>query len=144
MVLGVLQTVCGDKMAFVKGRGDSRPVFLDLLKIHLPVTALVSILHRVTGVVNILALPVLLFFLYVVAVDASYASLIAGLPGWVLHVVEIGIVVSYMYHVLAGVRHIVHDFTASHSLVSTVRSAKIVLVVLMLWWVCVLARVIVF
>ena len=29
---------------------DKRPVFLNLFQIHLPVTALVSILHRVSGV----------------------------------------------------------------------------------------------
>jgi Succinate dehydrogenase/Fumarate reductase transmembrane subunit len=35
----------------------SRPVYLDLRRIHLPITGWVSILHRVSGVLLFLALP---------------------------------------------------------------------------------------
>jgi succinate dehydrogenase / fumarate reductase, cytochrome b subunit len=42
---------------------QGRPVFLDLTKIHLPVNALVSILHRITGVLLIVSLP-LVFWLF--------------------------------------------------------------------------------
>jgi succinate dehydrogenase / fumarate reductase, cytochrome b subunit len=40
-----------------------RPVFLDLTKIRLPVNALVSILHRITGVLLIVSIPPL-FWLF--------------------------------------------------------------------------------
>jgi len=40
-----------------------RPVFLDLTKIRLPVNALVSILHRITGVLLIVSIP-LVFWLF--------------------------------------------------------------------------------
>jgi len=42
---------------------QGRPVFLDLTKIRLPINALVSILHRITGVLLILSIP-LVFWLF--------------------------------------------------------------------------------
>jgi Succinate dehydrogenase/Fumarate reductase transmembrane subunit. len=35
-----------------------RPVFLELWRIHLPIPAVVSILHRVSGVLMVLSIPV--------------------------------------------------------------------------------------
>lgn len=40
-----------------------RPVYLDLRKIRLPVTAITSILHRATGTALVLGLPFLLWLL---------------------------------------------------------------------------------
>ena len=46
------------------GRNNNqRPVYLNLLRIHLPVGGVVSILHRVTGVLLALLLPYSLWFL---------------------------------------------------------------------------------
>lgn len=38
-----------------------RPIFLDLRKIRLPVTGVVSILHRITGVLIALSIPLLIY-----------------------------------------------------------------------------------
>lgn len=40
---------------------QARPVFLDLTKIRLPINALVSILHRITGVLLIASIPAVLW-----------------------------------------------------------------------------------
>lgn len=42
---------------------QARPVFLDLTKIRLPVNALVSILHRITGVLLIVSIPLVFWLL---------------------------------------------------------------------------------
>jgi len=42
---------------------NKRPVFLNLFKIHLPVTAVLSLAHRFTGIVLFLMIPVLIYFL---------------------------------------------------------------------------------
>ena len=47
-------------MVALKKTADHRPVFLNLLQIRLPVCALVSILHRVTGVAIVLFFPILI------------------------------------------------------------------------------------
>ena len=46
------------------GSGDKRPIFLDLTVIYLPRTALVSILHRVSGIGLILSYPLMVVLLY--------------------------------------------------------------------------------
>ena len=42
---------------------QQRPVFLNLLRIRQPVTAVLSILHRITGVLMVLLLPGLIYLL---------------------------------------------------------------------------------
>ncbi|AHE98453.1 succinate dehydrogenase, cytochrome b556 subunit [Thioalkalivibrio paradoxus] len=46
-----------------------RPIFLDLRRIRLPVNALVSILHRVTGVLLIVSMPLVLWLFAVSLAD---------------------------------------------------------------------------
>ena len=41
----------------------SKPVFLNLMQIRLPVAGVMSIIHRVTGVVMVLSIPLLLYLL---------------------------------------------------------------------------------
>jgi succinate dehydrogenase / fumarate reductase cytochrome b subunit len=121
-------------LVLLKNRTDKRPIFLNLLKIHLPVTALVSILHRVTGVFNILVLPVLAAALYAIAHGAtSLFVFVPAVPVFLLRGFEWAVVVSFMYHILAGLRHLFHDFTGMHSLLSTVYSAQVVLVLWVVW-----------
>jgi len=120
-------------LVLLKKNHDVRPVFLNLFKIHLPVTALTSILHRITGVVMMLALPILILLLYGVAYDASMLRVVSALPQWLLLVSEFGVVVAFMYHILAGLRHLFHDFTGSHSLGSTVISSWVVLSLWLVW-----------
>lgn len=120
-------------LVLLKKNHDGRPVFLNLFKIHLPVTALTSILHRVTGVVMLLAAPVLVFLLYGVAHDVSILRVVNLCPQSLLLVFEFGVVVAFMYHILAGLRHLFHDFTGSHSLDSTVISSWVVLSVWAVW-----------
>ncbi len=47
----------------IKNRPDSRPVFLNLLRIRQPVTAIASIGHRISGVLLFLSLPYLIWLL---------------------------------------------------------------------------------
>ena len=112
---------------------DKRPVFLDLTKIYLPRTALVSILHRVSGIAMILSLPLLAWLLYL-CVDTSQHS--------VLHVVVMSIwykffiflvIIGFAYHWLAGVRHLIADMFGAHDLAFARISADTVLVTWLAW-----------
>lgn len=128
-------------MVLFKNRHDDRPVFLNLLKIRLPVSALVSILHRITGVANILALPILVYLLLAVSLGSNDIVIFKFLPVLIVHLIEWLIVVSYMYHVLAGVRHLFHDFSGIHTLSATRLSSYVVLVVWGMWMLLALVRV---
>lgn len=107
----------------------SKPVFLDLSKIKFPVTAIISILHRISGVALFLAMPFILAFLYLVTkseISFSYFLEYAACT-WV-KVIYLLILFALSYHALAGLRHMYHDFSHDHSLHSSRVSAWIVLV----------------
>lgn len=106
----------------------SRPVFLNLFQIKFPVTAIVSILHRISGVAVFFGMPFLIFWLYLVtSSETSFAHYeIYSQIIWV-KIIYFLIVAGLSYHILAGVRHLYHDFSHDHSLVSTRISAWLTL-----------------
>ena len=120
-------------MVLLKKTDDKRPVFLNLFKIQLPLSAFVSIMHRVTGVVMILCLPILVFLLYAVVGNPSLIRYVDYFPVWMIKGISAIIVIVYMYHVIAGIRHLFHDFTGSHSLGSTLLSARFALFLWGVW-----------
>jgi len=112
----------------------SRPVYLNLVAIRLPVPGIVSILHRVSGAVLFLfALPLLLY-----AVQASLASAesFAALKTFLAHplvkLVTIGFVWAYLHHFCAGIRYLLIDVHVGDDLAPARRSSVIVLVVSLL------------
>ena len=88
----------------------ARPVNLNLFSIKWPVTALVSIAHRISGVLLFLAMPALLYLLELsLSSEAGFrqagAMLSAPIPrllGWLL-------AVALLYHLIAGCRHLLMD-----------------------------------
>jgi len=112
----------------------SRPVYLNLVAIRLPVPGIVSILHRVSGAVLFLfALPLLLW-----AVQASLASAesFAALKAFLAHplakLVTIGFVWAYLHHFCAGIRYLLIDVHVGDDLAPARRSSVLVLVVSLL------------
>ena len=107
-----------------------RPVNLDIATIKLPITAYVSILHRVSGVFLFAGVAVLLWML-----DASLDSQegfnsigdLAANPfcQFVLWTVLAGLA----YHMVAGIRHLIMDFGIGESLKGGQTGAKIALFV---------------
>ena len=65
---------------------NKRPVYLNLFQIRLPVAGVVSILHRITGVVMVISLPLSLYALQQSLASADEYATVTGylsLPGWV-------------------------------------------------------------
>jgi succinate dehydrogenase / fumarate reductase cytochrome b subunit len=89
---------------------QARPKHLDLLKIRLPVPALVSILHRISGAVLFLFLPFLLYLLHgSLASPESYAGYQAVLEQPLVKLVVIGLLWAWLHHFLAGLRYLALD-----------------------------------
>lgn len=109
----------------------SRPVYLNLFEIRQPVTAIVSILHRISGA--LLFLVGIPFLLSVVgasrASEASFAQLRAGFSSPVLKLLLLLIVWAYLHHFCAGIRYLLFDVRIGGELGDARRSAAIVLVV---------------
>jgi succinate dehydrogenase / fumarate reductase, cytochrome b subunit len=105
-----------------------RPVFLNVFQITLPITALISILHRVTGVVLIFAFPILMYMYYgILGSQEGFAIWQQCLGSWLGRLFSIGVFAALFYHMIAGMRHMWHDFSGQHDLLSMKKSAKITL-----------------
>ena len=89
---------------------SSRPKYLNLIQIRLPVPGLVSILHRVSGAALFLMLPVLLA-LFAMSLESpqTFAQFQAAFSHWAVKLVLIGLAWAYLHHLCAGIRHLALD-----------------------------------
>jgi succinate dehydrogenase / fumarate reductase cytochrome b subunit len=90
---------------------DNRPVFLNLLRIRQPVTAVLSILHRISGVVMILSLPGFVYLLNLSLSDQEGFAQVTGLLGSLaVKIIAVLFCWSLSHHILAGIRFMLLDF----------------------------------
>lgn len=107
----------------------NRPKYVDINLLHLPVPGLVSIFHRVTGVVMFLFLiPALLLLLQCTLGSEE------GFNRWkgyfaepAVKVIFLGFVWAYMHHFFAGIRYLILDLHIGVALAPARLSAKLVL-----------------
>jgi succinate dehydrogenase / fumarate reductase, cytochrome b subunit len=94
---------------------------VDAMKYRLPLAGVVSILHRVSGALMFVLLP-LLIWLFDTSVTSepsfevfksAFVSGIGFLPGWFMKVVALALIWSFLHHFIAGVRHLWMDMTHS-------------------------------
>ena len=106
----------------------SRPKYLNLVQIRMPVTALVSILHRASGALLFFALPLLLWWWQLSLTSAdTFASLQAMTTHWSAKLVVLGLAWGYLHHVCAGIRHLTTDLDLGTELAAARLSSKLVL-----------------
>ena len=112
----------------------------DLPGYRSPLAALVSGMHRISGVLMVLLRPFILWmFDKSVSSELSFgqftAAFTAGLgifPGWLIKLVVLVLIWAYLHHFIAGLRHLYMD--VSHSAVNKAfgRSSAIFTLVLSL------------
>ena len=113
----------------------------DLPSYRLPLAGIVSILHRVSGVLMFLLMPFIIWmFDTSLSSEISFARFKAAFnsglwffPGWFIKLVALGLIWAYLHHFIAGVRHLWMD--VSHAAVSKefgLRSAQVTLIVSLL------------
>jgi len=106
----------------------TRPVFRNIhvtqiVSYRLPPAGIVSILHRISGLLMFLLLPFVVWMLdnsltSEISFDAFtnvFVAGAAGLPGWLVKLVTLGLIWGYLFHFIAGVRHLWMDATHSVS-----------------------------
>ena len=107
---------------------NNRPVNLDLTSIRMPVTAISSITHRITGILLFLGSPILLWMLeQCLASPESYQYIQSLLAKPWFALMYCGILVSLLYHIIAGVRHLLMDWGIGESKAGGEAGAKLVL-----------------
>ena len=109
---------------------DQRPVNLDIGTMKLPITAYVSILHRVSGIALFGAIAVLLWMLDAsLSTPESFAALQECMQAWWAKAIVWLIVAGLAYHTVMGVRHMIMDFGIGESLEGGRLGAKLALVI---------------
>lgn len=91
---------------------DKRPVNLDLSTVRFPITAIASILHRITAVITWVGLGFLLVLLcYALRSEQEYTLLAQTLQSnFLLQFVTWGFLTAFAYYCLASAKHIIQDF----------------------------------
>jgi succinate dehydrogenase / fumarate reductase cytochrome b subunit len=105
----------------------ARPVFLNLMQIELPVGALTSILHRITGVVLAAGVPAALYLLdRSLQSERGFVEVIGLLGSAAGKATAVLLIWALAHHALAGVRHLLTDFNVGSPLRTARRSAWVV------------------
>lgn len=101
-----------------------RPVFLNLTQIQMPVGALTSITHRITGVLLAFGIS---FSVYILDLSLqspqSYTRLIHVFEHWAFKAAAIVFIWALAHHILAGIRHLLSDIDIGSLLPAARRSA---------------------
>ncbi len=107
---------------------QKRPVNLDLGTLKFPAMAIASILHRISGLVMFLLLPLMLYFLDLSLKSAeSFAKLNTLLESPYYRLLLWAFSAAFVYHLLAGIRHIIMDMGYGESVCVGRRTAMIVI-----------------
>ncbi len=89
---------------------EARPIYQAVLKYRYPVMAIASVLHRISGVILFFLIPILLWALAqslvsndgFQAIHSSLSSPLAITLIWIC-------LAALIYHLLAGIRHMIMD-----------------------------------
>ncbi len=103
-----------------------RPVNLDLQTIRMPITAIASILHRITGVIMLFAVGVLLCLLAEsLSSEQGFLNVQEIVGGFFGRFILWGILTALAYHIAGGIRHLIMDMGYFEELESGALSAKV-------------------
>jgi succinate dehydrogenase / fumarate reductase, cytochrome b subunit len=107
-----------------------RPVYLDLFAIRQPLPAIVSILHRISGALMfVVGIPLLLWFVQrTLASPDGFRAALARPATPFGKLVVLVLAWCYLFHLLAGLRHLAIDLHIGIALAPARSSAAIVLV----------------
>ncbi|MDM5148000.1 succinate dehydrogenase, cytochrome b556 subunit [Candidatus Persebacteraceae bacterium Df01] len=109
---------------------DKRPKHLNLLKIHLPLPGVLSIFHRISGVILIYVLPFALAALQFSTADKTgYAQVISVASHPVAKLAIWGAAWALFHHLCAGIRFLLLDCHIGTTLEVARRSAAVAFVV---------------
>lgn len=89
-----------------------RPINLNIMKFHFPLTAILSIGHRISGFILFLFMPLMFYLLYQATSSVHsfyYLQKLLLHNGWIKFSVWI-ILSATSFHLFSGIRHLAMDF----------------------------------
>jgi len=109
---------------------NERPVNLDLSTIKLPLAAITSITHRISGVILFVGIGILLWMLELsLSGEAGFNRLQEVLTSPVATFIVWGVLSALAYHLIAGVKHLLMDAGIGETKTGAPRGATIVIIV---------------
>ena len=109
---------------------NQRPVNLNLLTIRQPIPAIVSILHRISGLVLFILIPFALWgFSYSLSSQDNFQDLHDKLTTPFMKCFVLLMLAPFIYHFVAGIRHLLLDFNIGVELKSGRLSSILTLVI---------------
>ena len=106
-----------------KAMGSRRPAFLNPMRIRMPVGAVTSIAHRISGLLLVASVPLAVFMLHLSVRDEAGFERVRQLFGlWPAKLLAPLIAWTLAHHLLAGVRHLLTDVGIGSSLQAARRS----------------------
>ena len=106
----------------------TRPVYLNLFRLHLPITGWVSILHRLSGALLFLLLPLMVWgFALTLSSEAGFARVVTWGSTLAVKLLALVLVWAFAHHFFAGLRHLTMDVHCGVQLKSARRSSLLVL-----------------
>ncbi|MCH7672014.1 MAG: succinate dehydrogenase, cytochrome b556 subunit [Proteobacteria bacterium] len=108
---------------------DNRPVNIDLTTFKFPLPAITSILHRISGVVIFAGVALLLYLLQLSLESAAgFAEVAALLDNMLIKFLSWSVLAALLFHLIAGIKHLLMDMGIGESLAGGVLAAKLTLV----------------
>jgi len=120
-----------------KSRPGENMRLIDALGYRLPLAGIVSILHRVSGLIMFILMPFIIWMFDTSLTSeitySQFTSVFIGgagfVPGWFFKLVALALIWAYLHHFIAGVRHLWMDATHAVTLEFGRKSAVFTLVV---------------
>ncbi|WP_407079128.1 succinate dehydrogenase cytochrome b556 subunit [Candidatus Williamhamiltonella defendens] len=118
----------------VKMTKKQRPINLDLMTFRFPLTAIASILHRISGVIIFFAVG---FFVWLLGLSLSspegFIETSTIVDHFLMKLILWGFLTALFYHLVGGIRHLLMDFSyIEETLKLGIRSAQVVMVITVL------------
>lgn len=116
----------------------TRPVNLDLFSFRFPLVALTSIAHRIAGMLLFIAMPLLLWWLSdSLKSEADFVATKAWLTTWFGKSLVLLISAALIYHLIAGIRHLIMDLGIGESLSGGQKGSQLIIalssILILLW-----------
>lgn len=107
-----------------------RPKYLDLFRIKLPITGIVSIGHRASGVFLVLSIPIWLYLLETsLTSEQDFQDVLKIMDGFLFTILAIVVFWSLVHHFFAGIRFLLLDLDVAIEKSAALRAAKLVFIV---------------
>jgi succinate dehydrogenase / fumarate reductase cytochrome b subunit len=109
---------------------DTRPVNLNLLVFRWPIPAITSILHRISGVFIFFGIAALLYLLDLsLSSQAGFDEAATLLSGTTVKVIVWAVASGILYHLIAGIKHLIMDYGFGETVEGGRTGAILVLVI---------------